>query len=87
MCVINLAPFHKMTGEVFRAPACPLLFTTCVSAGMQFLAVAVSGLLFFVLYPVYIERNYRLLIELYSLLALLGGLGSGSLYAQQRGRC
>ena len=75
-----------MAGEVFRTPPCSLLFTTCV--GVQLLAVAVSMLLLFVLYPVYIERNYRLsmLIELYSLFALLGGFRSGSFYEQQRGR-
>lgn len=84
----DLAAFKQMAGEVFRVPSCLLLFTVCVSAGTQLLAVALSMLLLFLVYPVYIERTHvtSILAVLYSLFSLLGGFRSGSFYIQQSGR-
>jgi len=83
-----LAAFKQMAGEVFRAPSYILLFTVCISAGTQLLAVTLSMLFLLILYPVYAESGYTmsLLPVLYSLFSLLGGVRSGSYYRQQRGR-
>jgi len=84
----DIAAFKQLTADVFRAPACLLLFTACTSAGVQLLAVALAMLLLFLFQPVYLERTHRvsMLVTLYSLFSLLGGLRSGSFYQQQRGR-
>ena len=84
----DLAAFKQMAGEVFRPPSCLLLLTVCVSAGTQLLGVALSMLLLFLLYPMYIESGNLLsmLIVVYSLFGLLGGLRCGSFYSQQGGR-
>jgi len=84
----DLGAFKQLAGQVFRAPSCLLLFTACTSAGVQLLAVTLVMLLLFQLYPVYMERTHRMsmLVTLYSLFSLLGGLRSGSFYQQHRGR-
>jgi len=84
----DLAAFKHLAGDVFKAPSRLLLFTLFISAGVQLMAVALATLLLFLFHPVYLERTHRvsMLVTLYSLFSLLGGLRSGSFYQQQRGR-
>ena len=84
----DVAAFKQLAGHAFKAPSCLLLFTACTSAGVQLLAVALVMFLLFIFHPVYLERTHRvsILIMLYSLFSLLGGLRSGSFYQQHRGR-
>ena len=84
----DLAAFKQLAGEVFRPPGYLVLFTVCISGGTHLLAITLALLLLFLLCPVYMERTHRgpVLVLVYSLLALLGGLRSGSYYQQQGGR-
>ena len=86
--VHDFAGWKQIAGEVFRAPSCLLMFTVCVSVGVQLLAVAACMQLLCFLYPMYTERNYmtEMAIKLYSGFALLGGLCNGSFYKQHHGR-
>lgn len=86
--ISDSAGWKQISGEVFRAPSYLLLFTVCMGAGAQLLAVALSMLLLCLFYPVYTERGRMtsLLLVMYSVFAVLGGIRSGSFYLQQRGR-
>ena len=84
----DLAVFKRIAGHVFRPPSCLLLFTVWVSTGAQLLATALLTFLLLLLYPVYAERGYAtsMLVTVYSLCALVGGLRSSSYYLQNKGR-
>jgi len=80
--------WKQLKGEVFRTPSCLLLLTIGVSAGVQLLVVAVPFQLLCLFYPIYTELSHmpKLVLRLYTMSSLLGGLYSGSVYKQRGGR-